>query len=300
MADQLEIRDESLADQRARALLEGGADLHLHTRPDVSPRSLTDAEAVAHARQLGLRAIVLKSHLLPTADRATIAAQPHIRVHGSIVCNRWVGGFNPEAVELALNLGATMVWLATMHSAHQRSRHVPDHFKPLIGLDRPPLTATDDEGNVRPEVDEILRLVAERGALLATGHLSPGEIGQLIPRAAQLGVERIVLTHPLSAVSGFTLDQTREMLAYPHVRAELTAVDTRRGMGEVRDFGYFAQVIEALGPDKLLLTSDGGQAHNPPPAAMLHEFAAGLLAAGVSADALGVMVRDNPLWLIGA
>ena len=48
-------------------------DLHIHTRPDVQPRMLDDIQAATAAKTAGMRAILIKSHVVPTAGRACIA-----------------------------------------------------------------------------------------------------------------------------------------------------------------------------------------------------------------------------------
>jgi hypothetical protein len=48
----------------------GLMDTHVHTAPDVFGRALDDEEAAILYRDRGLEALVLKNHVLPTADRA--------------------------------------------------------------------------------------------------------------------------------------------------------------------------------------------------------------------------------------
>ena len=48
-------------------------DLHIHTHPDIHPRQLNDIEACEAAKAAGMKAVLLKSHVVLTADRAVIA-----------------------------------------------------------------------------------------------------------------------------------------------------------------------------------------------------------------------------------
>src|SRR5437762_855610 len=79
----------------------GVIDMHVHPDPDVFGRSLTDVEMAMIARRKGMRGIVLKNHVVTTADRAALTMQqvPGIEVWGGIVLNSSVGGINPAAVE---------------------------------------------------------------------------------------------------------------------------------------------------------------------------------------------------------
>ena len=50
--------------------LSGAIEFHVHTAPDVVPRLWDDQQLVEAAEAAGLRAVVLKNHVLPTGDRA--------------------------------------------------------------------------------------------------------------------------------------------------------------------------------------------------------------------------------------
>ena len=51
-------------------VMQGIIDMHIHAAPDVRARKLDDLELMEASVQRGVRAIVLKSHNVPTADRA--------------------------------------------------------------------------------------------------------------------------------------------------------------------------------------------------------------------------------------
>src|ERR1700682_3742859 len=50
----------------------GVIDMHVHPAPDVFGRALTDFELATIARRKGMRGLVLKNHVVPTADRAAL------------------------------------------------------------------------------------------------------------------------------------------------------------------------------------------------------------------------------------
>lgn len=47
----------------------GIIDLHIHSAPDVRQRKMNDIELMEAGVRLGARALVIKSHLVPTMDR---------------------------------------------------------------------------------------------------------------------------------------------------------------------------------------------------------------------------------------
>jgi len=113
---------------RARDLLRGAYDTHIHVGPDVVPRIVDDLTLARRFRALGMAGFVLKSHFTSTAERASVvsAAVPEVRVLGAIALNRAVGGMNPLAVEVAAREGARTVWFPTVDSVNEsREREAP-------------------------------------------------------------------------------------------------------------------------------------------------------------------------------
>ena len=98
--------------------LKGLVDLHLYNRPCIFERMFTTTELAKQCRNAGYRAIVVKNHFYPTMESAFMARQqvPGIGVYGSITLNWPVGGINPFAVYSAIELGAKIVWMGSMHA----------------------------------------------------------------------------------------------------------------------------------------------------------------------------------------
>ena len=59
--------------EQAWDVLSGGIDMHVHTAPDRIERWGTDPELARAATDAGMEAIVVKSHVVPTMDRAAVA-----------------------------------------------------------------------------------------------------------------------------------------------------------------------------------------------------------------------------------
>ena len=103
------------------ALIEGAVDLHVHPFPSPFPRRMGIMEATQDAVTAKYRAIVVKSHhhsMVPDVlalNEAGLGDLP-IKVFGGVALNPQVGGLNPNAVDLALNLGGKIVWFPTISS----------------------------------------------------------------------------------------------------------------------------------------------------------------------------------------
>src|SRR6266540_2721738 len=178
----------------------GAIDLHCHPYPDLFPRVADDIEIVIAARDAGMQAIVMKCHHESTVSRAYLVGRmvPGIRVFGGIVLNSYVGYINPAAVEAALRLGGREVWMPTIDAGYHGQVHggVGGYDAQKGGRGGEGVWVTDNEGKLKPEVCEVLELVAQHNAILGTCHLSPKEIVALVSEAGKLGVEKVVVTHP--------------------------------------------------------------------------------------------------------
>src|SRR5262249_60059280 len=110
---------------RARELVRGAYDLHVHIEPDLAARRIDDLALARRFGELGLAGFVLKSHYVPTAERAAVvrAAVPGVDALGAIVLNNGVGGLNAQAVEIAARGGARIVWLPTVDAENEASPH---------------------------------------------------------------------------------------------------------------------------------------------------------------------------------
>jgi len=271
-------------------ILAGAIDMHVHSAPDVRPRKLDDWGLLARTVMAGMGGVVLKNHFSPTADRAQLlrAKFPELSISGSIVLNESVGGLNRTAVDVALKLGAKVVWMPTVSAAHRIERAAIPGSGTGVRVAR--------GGGLVPEMADILRLIAASGAILATGHLSPDETATLVPEARRLGVTRIIVTHPASHLVGMAVDE-QVLLARQGAFVEIAYVTTRQKPPvQIQDL---IAHVRAIGPSAIVLTSDLGQPENPYPDDGLRELIRKMRDGGVSEADLRKMVWHNPRQLLG-
>ena len=116
---------------RGRELVRGAVDLHVHVEPDLAARRIDDLGLARRCLEVGLSGFVLKSHYVPTAERAAVvrAAVPGVHALGAISLNAGVGGLNAQAVEIAARGGARIVWLPTVDSENEASEDGPKPAK---------------------------------------------------------------------------------------------------------------------------------------------------------------------------
>ena len=159
------VRKTPTAEKQAKELLKGAIDFHIHTGPDIYPRLLNDVEVARQAKRAGMRAVLIKSHVTITADRAQIAqAVAELPVFGGVTLNWQVGGLNRYAVECAAKFGARQVWMPTTHAAQylKYADHVP-MFAKALSKDVPGITILNPDGSLVPEMGPILEIIASNG-----------------------------------------------------------------------------------------------------------------------------------------
>ena len=270
------------------ALLRGVIDIHIHTTPDVRQRRLSDLELAAEACRVGARAIVIKSHVVPTMDRAWIAGQatPDVQVFGGITLNPHIGGLNPLAVETAAQMGAKFVWLPTAWSANERKRKGTGDGVETVA-----------DGKVLPALVDILRLIAKNGLVLGTGHLTPSECLVVVEEARKQGVEKIVVNHPEWTTVDMSIDEQKSLAQFDVLfeRCYARSVDGRYETNFRRNLA----AMEALGFASTIVATDGGQVENPVWSEALSEYIEFLLQAGVPQIDVDKMTKHNPARILG-
>src|SRR5687767_11051703 len=281
----------------------GVIDMHVHSHPDVFGRSLDDIDVAQIAKARGMRGILLKNHISETASRAALVMKvvPGIEVWGGIVLNKSVGGVNPDAVE----------WMHRVHGGRGRVVWLPTfeadkHVKTLAKPDARGLVVAPG-GNVTPEMEAILKIIARENLVLATGHVHPEEIIAVVRRARELGVKNMLITHGLTNVPGLTMAQARQVAEMGAV-IEVCFLQFLAGPNAPLAFlthwtqinaKHVAQAIKEIGAKSLVVSSDLGQSAN-----MTHpdgiEVAIGAMKKeGISDADIDLMMRKTPARLLG-
>lgn len=281
--------------------LRGAVDMHIHSHPDLFPRLTDDLEVAVAAREAGMRAIAYKCHHEPTVTRAyfTRSLVPGLEVYGGIVLNSYVGYVNPAAVDATLRLGGKIVWMPTADAGYHAQVHgtTGNYGTQKGGREATEgYWAVDDDGNLKPDVYEVLDLIAQHNAILATCHLSPNEIMTLVTEARNRGVQKIIITHPFYKVPNLDLDTLRQL-----TEMGATAEFIYTGVSpfwRATTIDRVADAVQQLGAERCVLVSDSGQRHNPVAPEALRLFSQMLFEKGVAIKDIETMIRTNPTSLL--
>ncbi|MAX06888.1 DUF6282 family protein [Gammaproteobacteria bacterium] len=268
--------------------LTGVIDMHVHAGPDSRPRAMNDWEAVQMAENAGLRGVLLKNHFTMTADRAALAAQlvDSLLVFGGVALNRSVGGVNPEAVrQMAAFSGGRgkVVWLPTFDSQFFITKEgITDPFVPVM-----------KDGKPVKGLLEVFSLIAKNNLVLAMGHSSPQEVLALIPFARAEGVENILITHVFGQDASFS--QIQQMAA----TGAIMELDWLAAYTDPLILNDYVEVIQSVGAESFIISSDFGQEGNPDHASGMRAFIAALRSREISQQQIDVMAKQNPAKLLG-
>lgn len=201
--------------------------------------------------------------------------------------NHEAGGFNCHAVDAALRMGASHIWMPTKSAANHQA-----HLGGRNGLTI--LNGTRLHDDVRC----ILRQIADANAILATGHLSPEESRILVEEALAAGVQRISVTHPEWGVTSMPVAVQQVLAASGAVYFERCLVSAHPGIEAGVQFETIAAQIRAVGVETTIAATDYGMPRFDTPAEGLRTYAARLQAADFSPAEIRRMVCENPARLL--
>ncbi|MDO4268895.1 MAG: DUF6282 family protein [Eubacteriales bacterium] len=286
-----------MSEEKKAGYIRGKIDTHVHSAPDVRSRKMTDLQLMEAAVERGVRGIVIKSHVAPTAGRAAVMNEvcrekygdsTDFQMFGGITLNRPVGGINPWAVETALNMGGKIVWMPTIHSEHELSK------KGESGA-----VICTRNGKVTEEVKTVLGLIRDRDAALATSHLSPYDIFLVVEEARTMGIKRIIISHPESNLVGLTVEEQLRLIRDYDVMLERCYRQPVGGGKYVSNLESNCAMVQEAGPENIIIATDAGQPQNPYWYESFEESLAYLAEHGISEEWIWQMAYKNPADMLG-
>lgn len=287
-------------------ILAGAIDIHAHTGPGIFGRVGDSIDIARQARAYGMRAIVLKNHQGMTSDRATLVDKvvPDLAVYGGVVLNQYVGGINPYAVEVALRLGAKIVWMPTQWAQHHIDIFgAPEyrHMKQTSATAKLPIkgiSILDERGQLTSETKQVLKVVKEADVALATSHLAKDEIKLLVSEASRMGIDKIIITHvAFSELWEWSIEEQKELIKMG-ATIEHVVLYSMENRYLISPKGV-ADLIDGVGYRNVVISSDCGQLRIPAHPEGLRLFIGMLLDEGIEERALHYMLKDEPGRLLG-
>ena len=280
-------------------------DLHVHIGPEILPRKYT-VQTLVDAEEGNIAGMALKSHFYPTIPLIkSVADTKRLILVGSITLNNYVGGLNADAIYASATLSSLplIVWFPTINAQQfvNTSRYeippewVGKNFVSRLSTEVRGITILDKR-NLSSSAVKVLEAIKENNCVLATGHLAVGETMLLVEKAVEMGITRIIITHPIYQRIGMDVRMQQALAMMDGVYIEhnyaMYLVDKIL-------IGTIAEQIKAVGAAKCIISSDMGQCNSPSPSEGLREFCRLLLAEGITEEELRLMGEINPRKLLG-
>lgn len=282
-------------------VLVGTIDVHAHQAPDNRARSIDFLDAARYAKLKGMRGLVLKSHLDPTAGYAYIARKevPGLEVFGLLDLNLPVGGINPHAVEHFVQVtgpgappeGYGRVVMMSSEDSEYQVNYSKEN-RESVHVSR--------TGELLPAVKEVIGLIKKYNLTLSTGHNSPDESVMIVREAIRQGIPptRIGVTHANLDPPGLDIPHMQEV-AKMGAFVELCGQSQRPSATLDARNDRLADIIRKVGPANIIMETDLGQANNEYHADGLAGFIRAMRARGITAQETDMMTKRNPARYLG-
>ncbi len=273
-------------------LLKGAIDLHFHMDP-WTPEALNGQAGIADvrvARARGMRGLVIKDHNEPTAQLAYLLRPelPGLELYGGFVLNLPNGGINPAGVDfMATKIKGEpgrIVWMPAGDTAKEvRASKNPNG----------PFVAVSRDGELLPEVKEVIAIIAKHGLVLASGHILPEEALMVFREAKRQGVQHMIATHAFDLAGKMTVEQMKEA-AKLGAFIEFDFRNTLEGgrMDAIREVGpqycFISEFWTKVSAPKEYAGTDG-----------IGAFAEAMRAHGFTDKELELMFKENPAKALG-
>jgi hypothetical protein len=242
------------------------------------------------ARSRGLRGLLIKDHNEPTAPLAyhLRLEMPGFELFGGFVMNQPNGGINVAGVELMATQirgePGRIVWMPAGDS-EKEVRESKDPKRPSVAVSR--------NGELLPEVKQVISIIAKHGLVIASGHIAPEEALMVFREAKRQGVQHMIATHAFDLAGKMTVEQMQEA-AKLGAFIEFDFRNTLQGgrMDAIRKVGpqfcFLSEFWTKAGPPREYGGLDGVGA-----------FAEAMRAHGFTDRELDLLFKENPAKVLG-
>ena len=154
----------------------------------------------------------------------------------------------------------------------------------------------EEDGRLKDEIADIVRLCADRGVALFFGHATHAEIDRLAELVAALGFDRAVVDHPFSPFVDLDIDHMKR-LAAAGITLNFTYDELSPLLGV--DPARMYEAIREVGPEHCTLSSDAGEPLFPNSVECIRLIRGYMEAFGLDADEIRTVSTLNPARIVG-
>lgn len=269
-------------------------DMHIHPGPDPNAERPIDSVKVAqYAEKAGMKGVVLKSFTYNTASDAYLIEKnitKDVHVFGSVVIGYTTTGgltYAAKTIEAMAKIGCKVVWFPAMDA---------EWCQAYLGHPGAGIWILNEDGSLKDEVYSILKVIKEYNMVVCSGHMSYEESTKMFDAAIELGIDKMVATHPLAELSRFTLDEIKE-LADKGVYIEHVYGTTMPRLGNL-DPSDYVDCVKLIGAERNIMGTDLAQVWDTDPATGMRLFIAQMIQFGCTPEEVEFMCKKNPAKLL--
>jgi hypothetical protein len=154
-----------------------------------------------------------------------------------------------------------------------------------------------DNGKLKPEIEEIIRVVADAGSPLFFAHATHPELFAMIEFMDKINFRQGVVDHPFSPFVDLDIPQMKQVAAAGmFLNFTFDELSPLLGVDPQRMY----EAIRAVGVEQVTLSSDGGEPLFPHCVECLRLVRAYMAAFGLNDDELRTVCVTNPARAVGA
>jgi hypothetical protein len=225
------------------------------------------------------------------------------------VCGRQTAPVSAKAVAEMIRRGVVAIWLPVFNHAITLSTvgtyrrtierrdvngwHGPLPWDKAIELGHYNL---DDDGELKSEVKEIVRICADQDVALFFGHATHKEIYKLAEEVEKIGLKRAVIDHPFSPFLNVSSAMMKE-LAPVGILFNFTWDELSPLLGVDPQIMY--NTIREVGVEHFTLSSDAGEPLFPDSVEAMRLVRGYMEAFGLNQDELYTVCTKNPAKVVG-
>ena len=300
--------------------VEGTIDVHCHaTDGQQDPLGVAKLASKSGMRGLLYKTIVGRSDPAKAARGVQKALDDWAAREGVTPITCWVGNSVTEGYTVPIRLewskkllddGCVALWMPNVNAANTLSvvggrpimwdpnANKDDHTEPLpweMAL-KCGHYLLDDGGKLKPTVQDIFRLSADRGTAVFFGHPTKRELWAMAEMCQKLNFKRGVIDHPFSPFVNLSIEEMKDA-AGMGLWINFTYDELSPLLGIDPQMMYDA--VRTVGPKHCTLSSDCGEPLFPNSVEGMRLMNYYMTAFGCTAEEIRIMMQVNPAFIVG-
>jgi uncharacterized protein DUF6282 len=299
--------------------VEGAIDIHCHAK-EGQPNALSLAKL---ASKSGMRGLLFKSIHGPDRTLSAFQVQKDLDIwaekegvtpvtcwSGRHVAQGYTKPISVDFVRKVLDMGVRGLWMPNVNSAHtlhmvggkrinwDKTAPRSEHTEPLPWEEamKAGQYLLDEKGRLKPNIEEIFHIAADRGVAIFFGHPSKPEFNAMAEMCIKLNFKRGVVDHPFSPFVNLSIEEMKQAGSIG-LWINFTYDELSPFLGI--DPAVMYKAIRTTGPEHCTLSSDAGDPVFPNSVESLRLLLAAMKAFGCTPEEMKMMTSTNPAFVVG-